>query len=78
MKLKLSRKLFLLNLKTVAAPQSHKVIIMKSTVVYSSFRLMRSFDVNNCVNTSINPILTGDKNLLFTVVSFSTWQGFVS
>ena len=71
MKLKLSRKLVLLNLKTVAVPQGHKVIIIKSTVVYPSFRLMRGFDVNNCVNTSINPIL-------ITVVSFSTWQGFVS
>ena len=52
---------------------------MKSKVVYPSFRLMRrGSDKNNCVNTSIKPIMTGDKNLLFMVfVSFSTWQGFL-
>ena len=78
----MSRKLFLLNLKTlyVAVLPSRKVIIIKSKVVYPSSRLLgRNFDENNCVNTSINLLLTGDKNPLFKFfVSFSTQKGFVS
>ena len=78
----MSRKLFLLNLKTlyVAVLPSRKVIIIKSKVVYPSPRLLgRNFDENNCVNTSINLLLTGDKNPLFKFfVSFSTRKGFVS
>ena len=59
MKLKLSRKL------------THnwwaQLIIMKSKVVYPSFRLLkRNFDWNNCVNINIKPILAGDNTLLFT------------
>ena len=47
--------------------------------MYPSFRLLRSFDSNNCVKTGIKPILTRDKDLVFIVlVSFSTQQGFAS
>ena len=40
------------------------------------FRLLRSFDENNCVNTSIKPILTRDKNLSFRVLASFITQGF--
>ena len=44
--------------------------------MYPSFRLPRSFYQNNCVNTIIKPILTGNKKHPFTVfVSFSTQHG---
>ena len=78
MKLKLSRKLviFAQSKDFVTVPWSRKVIIMESKVVHPSCRLLsRRFEENNCVNTSIKPILTGDKNPLLTVyVLFSTRQ----
>ena len=40
------------------------------------FRLLRSFDENDCVNTSIKPILTRDKNLSFRVLASFLTQGF--